>query len=134
MNKENLQKMADYIRTVPQKKFDMEIYRVGSHKTAECGSIGCVIGHCTVLDSEPLPMGAWRSDGEGIDFATWSEKFTGLSTTSDEWDWCFSSGWSHFDNTPEGAAKRIEWLINKGLPKDWFKQMGGENPLCYQEL
>ena len=52
---------------------------------------------------------------------------------SKEWDWCFSSRWADIDNTPTGAALRIEWLLNHGLPKDWRKQMVGEAPLCYYE-
>ena len=126
MNRENLQKMADYIRAIPQDRFDMELYRKGQHKTPECDSVGCIIGHCTMLDTEPLP----RSLGGKIMFVEWSYRFTLLDLKS--WFWCFDSNWEKTDNTPEGAALRIEWLLNHGLPEDFFKQMYGEAPICYK--
>lgn len=130
MNRENLQRMADHIRTVPQELFNMEFYRSGDCKKPKCGSVGCVIGHCTILDENPLPRIAYSNE---IDFTVWSEMFTGIEDYQDEWNWCFSSGWADYrtDNTPEGAALRIEWLLNHGLPNDWEYQMCGMADLCY---
>lgn len=128
MNRENLQRMADHIRTVPQEKFEMVEWRSAEYETKECGSIGCVIGHCTILDSKPLPR---LHSSNHIDFGEWSEDFTGLDQSSDEWEWCFSSSWHEEDNTPDGAALRIEWLLKNGLPTDWKFQMEGALPLCY---
>lgn len=127
MNRENLQRMADHIRTVPQEKFDMDVYRDNDSLSHECNTVGCVIGHCTVLDKEPLPPLSYIC----IDFTVWSERFTGIDSVADAWHWCFSSHWSHVDNTPTGAALRIEWLLNNGLPENWDEQMNGQEPLCY---
>jgi hypothetical protein len=126
MNRENLGRMAAHIRTIPKEMFDMYSFRRGQSETPECDSVGCVIGHCTVLDPEPLPRDVFGH----IAFVTWSYGFTGL--TDDEWGWCFSGGWSGTDNTTEGAALRIEWLLKNGLPKDWREQMNGYSPLCYK--
>lgn len=128
MNKENLQRMADFIKTIPQASFSMEVFRFGKNNTPKCSSIGCVVGHCTVLDKENLTF----DENGDIEFLAWSEKFTGLSRSSNEWDWCFSGGWTDNDDTPIGAAKRIEWLINKGLPEDWKEQYHSEKELCYE--
>ncbi len=129
MNKENLQKMADYIRTIPEEKFDMRDYRSFDDKfSTECDSVACVIGHCTVLDKENILENFIKSSGN-ICFTEWSYDFTGIM--SNEWYWCFSSYWTDTDNTVEGAARRIEWLINNGLPEDWEKQMHREEKLCY---
>lgn len=125
MNKENLQRMADHIRTIPQEMFGMSDYRTGDRHTAECDSVGCVLGHCTVLETGELPRYLNRS----IDFIAWEESFTG--TTQEEWEWCFSDNWSETDNTPEGAALRIEWLIKNGLPEDWKQQMNVGMNLSY---
>ena len=126
MNRENLALMPAYIRIIRQEMFDMKSFRHGQYETHECDSVGCVIGHCTILDLNPLPMSAFGN----IDFVTWSRGFTGL--LDDGWEWCFSGGWSETDNTPEGAALRIEWLLEKGVPEDWERQMEGVTLLCYK--
>jgi hypothetical protein len=129
MNRENLQRMADFIRTVPQDKFSMREYRSGDITLQECNSVGCVVGWCTLLDKkENIPL---YKDGN-IDFEEWSIKFTGMGSFSNRWDWCFSMDWCYVDNTPEGAALRIEWLLNKGLPEDWDEQMRDRTSLCYK--
>lgn len=132
MNRHNLERMAHHIRTVPQEKFSMDDFRpfticyYGWDKT-ECDTVGCVIGHCTILSSEPLP----RTDDGIIKFKLFSELFTGLPVHGPAWCWCFSGLWENTDNTPTGAALRIEWLLNNGLPENWKAQMNGEAPLCY---
>lgn len=126
MNKENLQKMADHIRTIPQDRFDMKRFRDVDYAIVECKSVGCVIGHCVHLAPELITRGKFGS----IDFSDWSSLFT--DTNLDESDWCFSSGWVNTDNTPSGAADRIEWLINNGLPENWKDQIWGDAPLCYK--
>lgn len=126
-NKENLLKMADYIETVPQEKFGMELCRSGYENTPECTSIGCIIGHCTVLDTEPLPR---YSDG-GIDFYKWSKSFIGIGSWTNDWDYLFASSWAMIDNTPTGAAKRIRHYVENGLPENWRSIMYGNAPLPY---
>jgi|APGre2960657404_1045060.scaffolds.fasta_scaffold09785_5 hypothetical protein len=126
MNRENLQRMADYIRTIPQAMFSMRSYRFADETTKECGSIGCVIGHCTVLDTNPLPT---KPNGS-INFNKWSDCFT--ETNTEQWLWCFGASWCSSDNTPDGAADRIEWLLKNGLPDDWEEQLMGKFPLCYK--
>jgi hypothetical protein len=128
MNIPNLLKMAEYIATVPQEMFDMKYYRerddFASHK---CNSVGCVLGHCTVLDkAAKLPK-----HFSEIDFVDWSEGFTGIGFMDNEWNWCFHGMWNEVDNTPIGASKRIKYLIEHGLPENWREQMNGEAPLSY---
>lgn len=127
MEKENLLKMADHIETIPQGMFDMGEYRIGDEKTHECSSVGDIIGHCTILDSEPLP----RFDDGDIDFETWAKKFTGLDYWENEWLFLFSEAWVMSDNTPTGAAKRIRYFVENGVPENWEKIMYGVDPLPY---
>jgi len=127
MNKENLKLMADYIETIPQDRFDMDNFRTGESVKHECNSVGCVLGHCTILDKRPLPM----SYSGNINFSAWSLDFTGLDPNSDEWDYLFSSFWTYGDKTPIGAANRIRHFLEKGLPKDGRAQMLGRAPLSY---
>jgi hypothetical protein len=129
MNKDNLRRMAEYIATVPQELFDMWAYRNEEDlREHNCKTVGCVIGHCTILDDwKNIP----RDEDGDILFGEWSEIFTGLNIDSELWDWCFNYKWTPIDNTPIGASKRILWLIENGLPDDWEQQMNGEKPLCY---
>lgn len=134
MNRENLQRMADYIRTVPQRSFAMDTYR-GPLDTQgpKCNSVGCIIGHCTILDADLINELLHESCGSVYAFAKWSFLFTGLSDSEDSWYWCFGWRWAHSDNTPTGAADRIEWLLENGLPENWRAQMSGDAPLCYKK-
>jgi len=127
MNTENLNRMADYIETIPLEKFNMATYRTGESIKHECNSVGCVIGHCTVLDKRPLPI---LRSGD-IDFNDWSLDFTGLDPNSNEWRYLFASEWEDVDNNPVGAAKRIRHFLENGLPKNWYEQMEGYAPLSY---
>jgi len=129
MNKENLNKMADYIETIPQDRFDMGKFRTGEYKERECASVGCVLGHCTVIDENLLPI----DHDNNIDFPNWSLEFTGLHPFYhlEKWQYLFSSDWSYVDNTPVGAAKRIRHFLEQGLPQDWRMQMIGKAPLSY---
>ena len=127
MNRENLSRMADYIETVAQRNFNMRIFRTGQRTAHECGSVGCVIGHCTVLDKNPLPMD-YIGD---IHFSAWSLDFTGLDPSSYEWEYLFSGDWTAADKTPIGAANRIRHFLEKGLPKNWKEQILGFEPLSY---
>lgn len=131
MNKENLSRMADYIETIPQERFHMLDYRdlgddLGS---VQCNSVGCIIGHCTVLD--PYPQGIPRFSSGSINFTAWSQNFTGIEHAFRAWQFMFAPQWVDSDNTPIGAAKRIRWALKHGVPKNWAAQMNGEAKLCY---
>src|SRR5690242_9122945 len=111
MKRKNLQALADYLKTLPQEVFDMEDIRTGQKETAECDSVGCVIGHATVLFEQDLP----RYISENIDFPKFWQKFSGLMLEDyDSSYWIVASTWSQVDNTPIGASKRIEWLLKHG--------------------
>ena len=91
-----------------------------------CGSVGCVVGHATISISPANENEEW-----------WEYSFRVFGIhhvkNSHEWQWLFGPEWSDTDNSPEGAADRIEWLLDKELPGDWEDQMFGDKPLCYRE-
>lgn len=142
-NRKNLQLMADHIKTISQEVFDMRDYRfLKKHNDGyldvlvqklnselECGSVGCVIGHCVVLDENV--RGIPRFTTNRINYEAWSERFTGLIAKTLEWQWCFGSDWVNCDNTPIGASKRIEYFLNHGLPEDWNEQFTGRATQSY---
>lgn len=125
--------MAEYLLSGKLKaEFDMSTYAeygpqefyIDPTKT-ECGSVGCVIGHATYVIDPKTPFESW------FDYSIRVFGITGSCVCGDRWDWCFSSEWALIDNTPEGAGKRIMWLLERGLPDDAFDQIIGRAPLCY---
>lgn len=127
INKQNLLRMADHIEKVPQEMFDMENFRIGQQVAPECDSVGCIIGHSVILAPELIT----RLYGGKIDFYAWCLSFTGLSLGVPRWKYLFGSAWKYSDDTPIGAAKRIRYFVENGLPKDWEKQMYGNAKLSY---
>lgn len=125
MNIENLQKAVDHLRNnVTESQFNMYQYREGDMLLHECDSVGCIIGHCTVLDDyENIPIiDKVVGSGKKLDFTTWSETFFDLNSESDEWEFMFSDFWSEDEkaSTLEQAIKRLEYVINhESVPKDW---------------
>jgi hypothetical protein len=139
----NLRKLADYLLKLPEnyKGFDMgtflcvseedyyeleelvQDYGLYNKAFYECGTVGCAIGHGPLAG---IPMNEVESVGlwAGYSYRT-------LVQVGKKWDWCFSADWAQVDNTPQGAAKRILWLLDKGLPDNVDEQMGGADELCY---
>ncbi len=48
----------------------------------------------------------------------------------DYW-WLFDKEWKFVDNTIEGLIKRIDILLNEGLPINWLNQLMQKCPLQY---
>lgn len=139
MNRENLEKLRDYLWSLPKNytHFDMRTFYKSADavplvdsaqiaRTPEyldpCGTVACAAGHgpaagIPVLDQENWPDYAWRV----------------FKLSYAQWEWCFDPYWRRIDNTPHGAAARIDWLLRKGLPTDWETQARGNAPLCYQQ-
>ena len=43
----------------------------------------------------------------------------GIEENSPEFGWIFDGGWARWDNTPHGAAKRIDYLLEHGVPDEF---------------
>jgi hypothetical protein len=129
-----LRKLANYLLSLPEdyEKFDMGSFLVKDgiacwyvdeiDKTTlhTCGTSACALGHAPSI---------FRVPKDCVDWGDLAEHLFGLG--GDEWDWCFDGGWVDVDNTHTGAAKRILWLLDKGLPEYWKEQMYEEENLCY---
>lgn len=134
MNRKNLLKLAAYLETLPvdSRKFDMSafVHAPGSwlnfrpsdvpERYAECGTVACAAGHGPLAGIKPKDREGW---GEYVDRV--------FALSNDEFGWCFTGGWSAIDNTPHGAAARIRWMLDKGLPENFHTQLRGDAPLCY---
>jgi hypothetical protein len=128
MNRANLEKLAQYLLSDNLKaKFDMSRYTqdgwMSGHDRTDCGTVGCAAGHG--------PYAGIRKN----EYETWEEyieRVFDLDSFSVEKRWCFGSPWAYTDNTPEGAGKRIIYMLKHGVPVDFSKQMSGKSPLCYR--
>jgi hypothetical protein len=141
MNIENCRKAANIIRTVPQKYFDMSDYRAsrsGSVKIVTinqigCGTIGCFLGHLPYSGINGFEWNEADYMFGVFSFDLFSRRVLGLDAYSIEGNWVFGTSWADIDNTPEGAARRMEWLLDNGLPENSIKQRFGNSPLCYKK-
>lgn len=129
MNKERLLQAADWLEAnVPQERFDISDWREGQLHTPECDSVGCAVGHLTAIDAENVNNN-YKMFDEVIMFKVWSMGYFGLDAK--KWNWCFASDWYEVDNTVKGAAARMRYLANNGLPYNWAEIMCGEEPVNY---
>jgi hypothetical protein len=98
-----------------QKRYNKEI----NH----CGAVACAIGHGPSLADVDKEFALGKGGHET--WAAYSDRLFGCQRCNtgflkrSEWNWCFGGMWSHIDNTPQGAAQRIIYLLKKGMPEDY---------------
>lgn len=153
MNIQNIKRAIDFIKTIPEANFSMGLFRNDgnpdgeidiNHLKPECGTVGCIIGHCTALDAENFQKNYidkaedYRCDffneiETDTMFIRWSDEFFGLQTQfgnnyeEDEesqdyknWLYMFSSLWATDVNTCtiEHAVYRMQRMIDGYVPED----------------
>jgi hypothetical protein len=135
VNRGNLRKLADYLAALPRdyQHFDMSSFLCQpggltmppkeASLLGSCGTVACTAGHGPAAGI-PIPEGctSWWQYCDSVFGAT----FAGA-----HYQWCFAAEWKDVDNTPQGAAQRIYWLLEHGVPEDRYLQMNGRAPLCY---
>ncbi len=114
----NLRTLAAYLHGPKLKaRFTMTVFAITDYAEQEeevdCGTAGCAVGHGPYA-------GIPKRKGES--WFAYSCRVFGLVPADDKtnapaWNWCFDASWRGYDNTPEGAAKRIEWLLANGVPE-----------------
>jgi hypothetical protein len=76
----------------------------------ECGTIACAVGHGPGAGIMPtLADETWPNYAERV-FGAFSDPAEDILVHA----WCFDGIWSEHDNTPEGAAKRIIYMLDHG--------------------
>jgi hypothetical protein len=139
MNRKNLQALAKFLRELANPAhFNMRYYmadnddgvrefqpREAKQYQNECGTVACAVGHGPFL----FPV-----IEDDLSWGMYSERVFGLSLGDTTWNFMFSGHWAKVDNTPLGAAKRIEYVLSgKPVPDSneqremWY----GRIPLCY---
>lgn len=123
----NCRKLAAYLRTLPADypDFEMSDFVQGGdydHAHVACGTAACAVGHGPGAGIKPLKSEGWFD---------YSSRCFITDIESEAWDWCFHGRWSVVDNTAHGAAARIEYMLNHGLPDSAWKQRQGRAPRSY---
>lgn len=133
MNRDNLEKLAAYLEAIPAdyEHFSMRSYLEveGAHiymidLSAElllrCGTVACAVGHGPAAGIASLTDENWDD---------YSDRVFDLDLV--EWAWCFSSDWTRVDDTPQGAAKRIRYMLEHGVPENATSQKKGQVPYMF---
>jgi hypothetical protein len=123
---QNLKTLSAHLRKVADRKFDMAYYlsnwdnssasrcyctatdKIGQEdapKYNECGTAACAAGYGPAAGITPLPKETW---GDYVDRV--------FSDDLDARYWMFDEDWKDLDNTPEGAAERIDYYLKHGAP------------------
>jgi hypothetical protein len=124
MNIHNLKRMYNHILTVPEELLDMQYWRKeGAQMTHyECNTIGCIIGHCIILDTSIVK----RKSDNAIDFERWSEDFLKTRSSSDAWDFLFSQKWAEGitrNSKSQILARLKQFIIESNLALGfWWEQ------------
>lgn len=141
---QNLKDLSAYLKSLPKTKvtFDMATFydtNAELERLGECGTSACAVGHYAMMKGwKTREMGAQppadvarehglvRAEG-GTYSMGWSEfctKVIGVEimTGNDDtlFEWLFDAYWASIDNTPEGAAARIDYFLEKGLPSNFY--------------
>jgi hypothetical protein len=117
----NLTKLRDFLGGVSRDRFEMSSFMGNEDysfeiqqrkKIHQCGTAACAVGY-----------GPSAGVRVGKDDQTWqhySARVFGYTVNGDDWEYMFSGSWDSYDNTPEGAAKRIGYVIEHGgAPAGW---------------
>jgi hypothetical protein len=114
--RENLQKLSDYLLSGKLKAaFDMKCHHddYSEWESIECGTVGCAVRHGPYAGIKKRNNESWYKYARRC-----------FVCNFDCWQWCFCSEWSKIDNSAIGAAKRIQVLLNKGLPNIKINRLG----------
>lgn len=91
----------------------------------ECGTVCCAIG----MTPFAFPEEAKKFVSELPFKASWySSSWHGFADRlfgvihEDYWAWMFESFWADVDNTPEGAAFRIEFFVSAKRPPSFYRR------------
>ena len=140
--KANLLKLAAYLRKLDREKFHMDrFYEYYENDTNQqsisltpdllefhdtepnhCGSVACAVG-CGPAAGIPVDESdadCWETYSGRVFIRTNLDiNLTNQILANRTWAFLFSGSWSRFDNSPTGAAERIEFVLENGLKDIW---------------
>lgn len=122
----NLMRLAAHLDLgVTNREFDMGTFNdldAQPDKAHSCGTVACAAGHGPSLGIIVDGCDGWIA---------YCDKAFGAPIGEPSHDWLFSGSWGIYDNSPRGAAARINYALKQGIPENAREQMDGEAPLSY---
>jgi hypothetical protein len=118
-HRDNLAKLADYLENLPDDyaKFDMEFFMsadgepIDTPKTVSCGTVACAVGHGPSAGIPVCGDNNWPDYVQRV-FGVYHARESGA------FEWLFAEWWASVDNTPKGAANRIRYYLENGVPHE----------------
>ncbi len=109
INKKNLKRARKHIANVSASMIRMENYRdrPPTKEKPECDTVGCIVGHATILDAYNVIKNFTNKYG-GIDFTLWSKDFFGIDRKSYLWNYLF--GQQHL-NIKDYHLHRMDYIL-----------------------
>jgi hypothetical protein len=118
VNAENLRELADYLDR-PEIPADFDMMALCEDKDGidldphrhTCGTVMCALGNGPAAGIKPAAFDKWD---------VYCTREFGVSWAGDDWSFMFDSDWAEFDNTRQGAARRIRYVADHGkAPDGW---------------
>ena len=102
------------------------------HKS--CNSIACAIGHGPIAGIKLTQDELDHCDNDWFEYSLIAFGVSNRDTDNrrSAFEWMFGGDWYNRDNTPKGAAQRVVYALNNGVPSNWRQQISGIEPLCYK--
>lgn len=135
----NCRKLIAYLRTLPVDYPDFEMSdfvaadgdrdgRQAFAHVAECGTAACAAGHGPKAGVSPIEGETWYAYSRRAFCDDIGCEDIGITP----WDWCFSANWTDVDNSAHGAADRMEYMLDNGIPDNAGNVQYGGDPLPYR--
>ena len=107
-------------------------YLLNNGGVSSCGTSACAVGHGPSAGLFFLPDEIMVNFGEiQPNWMTYTRRVFGIHRYSDEFSFLFGGAWADYDNTVHGAAARIRYYLDNGLPD--YDQRYNYDPSIYQE-
>ena len=123
----NLKELAEFLQKLdgednPKVIFDLEYSCEPTYKGQELvsTSIDAVCCFALMKGYKTSNYGVHFGNGLNVEWSMVAERYIGIGSehnTKAVLDWINSGEWSDVDNTPLGAAARINYFLNKGIPE-----------------
>lgn len=109
-HKANLSQLANYLLAGGvMVKFNDRFSESFMNEQVNCGSVACAISHAPYAGITKQYNESWDS---------FAYRVFGLKGVA--WAFCFDEEWVFYDNTPQGVAKRILFMLQCGIPLEFL--------------